>query len=212
MRTGIWLSYNNQEEGFKLPVNPENIEISGGNNGKTYSAVGLGEINVIKDLRLRDIKFESIFPAMNYPFVEKDAVLLEPSHYVGYLEKWLTKIHPIRFIYVGETFDINLPTSIEEFTYKEVAGSPGDIEFSLSLKEYLFYEANRAIITSNGVQVDTGRPDERESKTTHKVVPGETLFRIAQKHGTTLKNLQQLNNLTDEQVKKLKVGSVIRLR
>ncbi|MEV2908758.1 LysM domain-containing protein [Paenibacillus larvae] len=213
MRSGIWLSYNNQEEGFKLPVNPETIEVKSGGNGKTYNVLGLGEVNVIQDRKLSGIEFESLFPAADYPFIEQDAILLQPSHYIEYIEKWWATNRPIRFVYVGDTVDINLAVSIENFDYKEKAGSPRDIEYKLSLKKYVFYSANRVTVTSpSEVEVKPKRVDERITPPTYNMKPGDNLFRVCKKYGCELKQVLKLNKLTDEQAKKLKVGTIIRLR
>lgn len=220
---GIWLSFNNQEEGFQIPVNPDSIEISEGGNGKTYDITGLGEINVIKNPSLSEVKFEGFFPATsdpNDPFIVSN-VLLEPMQYVEYIQKWKATRRPIRLVFVGSTFDINIAASIESFDWREVGGAVGDIEYSLSLKKYIFYSAKKVKVetTKEGevkaVQTSsTSRPNDKQVPKTVKLASGDNLWKIAQKHlgdGSRYKEIQKLNNITDAQAKKLKVGMEIKL-
>lgn len=224
----IYLSFNNQEEGFRIPVNPESIEIKEGAQGKTYDIVGsgdqAGEINVIKSKKLLDISFSSIFPASHYPFVV--APLLEPMRYVNFIKGWMRAKRPIRFIYAGRVYnladnkaDINIAASIESFTWKEVAGSPGDIEYSLELKEYRFYSALKAEIAQVDGQtmvttLPPDRPDERERPTTYTLIEGDYLWKVAHHllgDGSRYKEIQVLNGIRDCDLKKLPIGLEILL-
>lgn len=232
MEYGIWLSYNNQEDAFQIPVNPESIEIKESGQGKTYDIAGLGEINVIKAPALTEISFESIFPAQdNYPFIVNNkyvsksfrtdtGLLVHP--YVNYLKKWMETKRPIRFVFTGSTFDINLPVSIEQFEWKEVAGSLGDIEYKLGLKKYVFYAAKKALIVqSSETEKQTvmqtqepPRPVEKETPKTYTLVSGDSLWKVAKKvlgDGSRWKEIQILNNITDAQLGKLPIGMVLRL-
>jgi hypothetical protein len=241
---GIYLSFNNQAEGFRIPVNPESIEVQESGNGKTYDIVGkgrgseetrAGEVNVIKNPKLPEISFSSIFPATAYPFVVTE-ILFEPMYYVNLIRKWKATRHPIRFIFVGHYAeklalqkysdkDINIPASIEKFTWKEVAGSPGDIEYTLTLKEYVFYSARKAIVKTDQagntvlIQQPPKRPDERIRPDTYTLKEGEDLMDVAMRwfdkdgkpDSSRSRDIQKLNDLTDSQTKKLKAGDVIKI-
>ncbi|MGG1555004.1 LysM peptidoglycan-binding domain-containing protein [Paenibacillus ferrarius] len=241
----IHLSYNNNQEGFQLPVNPESIEVSRGGNSKIYDIVGPndgksevrgGEVNVIKGPKLREISFDGLFPAQYYPFVTT-SVVYEPMYYVRAIENWMATKRPIRFIYTGHYSDrlasqnfsaqeLNLPVSIEKFEWKEEAGGSGDIEFSLSLKEYVFYGIRKVSIVSDGVGRAAAipqaarRPDERVRPSTHTWTAGDSMTKVAMRYYETdagkpdssrSKDIQTMNGLTNAQVAKLKVGSVLKL-
>ena len=234
MAYGIWLSFNNQAEGFQLPVNPSSIEMSDGSKGQTYDVAELGEINVIKNPKLTTYRISSIFPAQKYPFVDgpilqsvfvdgegelvKDGVKTNP--YVWRLTKWMASKRPIRFVFTGDTFDINVAVSIEAFDWKEVAGSSGDIEFTLSLKKYVFYAAQRVTVnqppggTPQIVKVAGPRPDDRQTPKTYTMRAGDTLWLIAKTQlgdGARWKDIQKLNGITDAEVKRLPIGMVLKL-
>ncbi|MGQ7886862.1 LysM peptidoglycan-binding domain-containing protein [Paenibacillus sp. WC2504] len=204
MAYSINLSFNNSQEGFQFPVNPESLEMSGGSNGKTYDIVGAndgrsesrgGEVNVIKGPKLREISFSGIFPAQFYPFLATN-VLYEPMYYVRAIENWMATKRPVRFIYAGhyesalaaQGFigqELNIPVSIEKFKWKESAGDSGDLEFDISFREYNFYAARKAEVKTDktGAQViipmSARRPDERIRPSTYTVRQGDTPSRIA---------------------------------
>lgn len=216
---GIWLSYNNQQEGFQIPINPGSIEMGDGNNSTTYDIVGQGEINVIQSPKLTDYAFSSFFPARRYPFITANTVL-EPNEYVNMLQRWMATKRPIRFIFTGSTFDINEAVSIEDFQRKEVAGRLGDIEYTLRLKKYVFYAAQRVTVTTGqaGQQViekaSKQRQDDREMPKTHTLAPGENLWTVAKKllgDDSKWRDIQRLNGITDAQVKQLPIGMVLKL-
>ncbi|WP_010279850.1 LysM peptidoglycan-binding domain-containing protein [Paenibacillus senegalensis] len=222
----IWLSYNNEEEIFQLPVNPPSIEVSRGGSSKSYSVLGLGEVNVIKEPELKQISIESFFPAVTDTHLVVSSELLRPMEYVQKILKWMDKMRPIRFVYnaynpirqdIREYNEINLAMSIEDFTWKEVAGTPGDIQYKLSLKEYVFYSAKKLYVDESSQQLEAEeppRPVEREQPKTYALKPGEGLWRVAQKclgDGSRYKEIQQLNGIAGHQLNKLPIGMVLKL-
>lgn len=221
MSYGIELSFNNKQELIELPVLPGAIEIGDGGKGKSYDIMKLGEINVIKDPKLSEYVFSSIFPVQRYPFVVTDR-LLGPVEYVEFILKWRKTKRPIRFNFVGDTFEINTPVSIEDFKWKEVAGSGGDIEYSLKLKKYVFYSAQRVQVLQTQSTVPSQvlakeappRPNDRQAARTYTMVAGDTLWKVAQSQlgkGSRWTEIQKLNSITDAQIKSLPIGKVLKL-
>jgi len=241
----IKLSYNNDAEGWRIPVLPESIEITEAGTGKTYDIIGkggsieetrAGEINVIKNPKLREVSFKSFFPANFHPYVsvlEKD--LKQPFEYIADIRRWMATKHPIRFRFAGSKLkyisktkaelresdiDINMPASIEKFEWREVAGSPGDIEYSLSLKEYVFYSARRVTVAKNAAGETTlyqdppMRPDERIRPETYTLRPGDNMWMVAQRilgDGARFREIMKLNNISDADAKRLQPGRVIQI-
>lgn len=216
---GIWLSWNNQEEGFELPILPREIGPSIRGDGAEHDVSKLGKINVIKDRGLAEYNIESLFPVHPYPFITA-SIILEPKAYVDYIMRWWESKRPIRLTAVTATMEINTPASIEVFEWKEVAGSPGDISFSLRLKEYRFYAAQRIPVlqqTGGSTMIQNPkptRPDDRVPPKTYTLVAGDNLWKVAQKvlgDGSRWREIQRLNGLSDAQLKSLKVGMVLKL-
>src|SRR5690606_33657966 len=113
---GIFLSVNNGQEGFQLPVNPKEIVMADGNDSSTYNISNLGEINVIKDKMLSEFSFDSFFPSKQYSFLATNNVL-SPNSYVKHIQRWMADKTPIRFIFTGNSFDINTLVSIDSFEW-----------------------------------------------------------------------------------------------
>lgn len=226
MTYGIWLSFNNQQEGFQIPVNPGELEIGDGIKSQTYDVAGLGEINVLKNQKLTDFRFSSIFPAQRYPFISS-AVLLAPKRvgdsgprgYVDFILEWMESMRPIRFIFTGDSFDINVAASIESFNWKEVAGSAGDIEYTLVLKKYVFYAAKKVKVeqASGATKITRTAPpraNDRQQPKTYTIRSGDTLIKIAKSQlgdSSRWREIQKLNGLSDAQLKTLQIGKVLKL-
>lgn len=216
---GIYLSYNNQQEGFEIPILPGDIEISNGGNSSKYEVSALGEINVIKSPQLAEYSFSSIFPAQDYPFAAE--IVFDPGYYKDLILKWMETKRPIRFVFTGSTFDINVAASIESFDWKEVAGSPGTIEYTLSLKEYVFYRPQKIVVkkktTTNKKTTTTKkttRANDKQTPKTYKLVSGDTLAKVAKKtlgNSGRWKEIQKLNGIKDSELKSLKVGRVLKI-
>lgn len=218
---GIWLSYNNQEEGFRIPVNPPEIEMGIQGSGKTYEVSSLGEINMIKNPQLTEYSFESIFPASDQPFVVGE-LLIEPDYYVSRIRKWMASKRPIRFVFTGSSFDINEAVSIESFSWSEVAGSPGDIAYSLKLKKYVFFSARRVTLggsaaAGSAAVVKTqpaARADDRQKPKTYKIIAGDTLIKVSKKtlgDDSRWREIQKHNSLTEAEIKKMPIGRILKI-
>lgn len=216
------LSFNNQEKSFLFPVLPEQIEISDGQNSKTYTTEGLGEINVIKAPKLTTYKFESEFPGQPYPYVDMPHYLKKPEEYVKDITHWMSLKRPVRFIYKGKSFDINEAVSIDSFEWKEVAGSPGDIEFSLTLRKYVFYAARKVILgkapATGGTPVlqkaAPQRPNERERPKTVTSGPLDSAWKVVKKlfgDESRYKDFQKVNGLTDAQMIQLPADKTLQV-
>ncbi|WP_127531193.1 LysM peptidoglycan-binding domain-containing protein [Paenibacillus kobensis] len=209
MSYGIWLSWDDQKEGFDLPVLPAEIGVEASGEGSEHEVQGLGKINVIKDRGLMSYSIESLFPAHSYPIDDsyfpflrtmipsirekrhyysshypyiQSRYPLQPKQYVDHIMRWWESKYPIHFIYVGDTMEINTPASIESFEWRESAGAPGDIEYKLKLKEYRYFSPQRATFDNNKLTKATAkRADERVPAKTYTIAAGDSLWKIAQK-------------------------------
>ncbi|MGE6261100.1 LysM peptidoglycan-binding domain-containing protein [Heyndrickxia sporothermodurans] len=212
---GIWLSSNQDKEGFQIPVNPSEIEIKDGLDSKTYNISKLGEINLVKGVKLKEISFESFFPLNHYPFVETDKKL-SPQKYVNDIKKWMESKQPIHFIFVGHSLTINMLATIESFTTKEVSGAIGDIEYSISLKKYQPFAAKKVKIKKGKKKTTKKqkRSDTKQSPKTYKLVKGDSLWKVAKKFlGNPLRwtEIQKLNKIPTSKLRKLPIGLKIKL-
>lgn len=222
---GFFLSFNNLKDLFRLPVNPETLEIQETGNSKSYDIIDFGEINAISAPKLMEITLESIFPAYKYPFVVvSDTSLKQPFEYVAMIKKWMESRKPIRFVFSGverpeeqgpkNSVGLNMPVSIESFSWKLSAGNSGDIEYSLTLKKYVFYQAMPVKVVKGEAKAEAKRPNDKATPTTYKLKSGDSLWSVAKKtlgDGSKYKIIQKLNGITDSQLNKLPIGKVIKL-
>lgn len=161
----IKISFNSGAENLLLPVLPDQLEIKTGLANSTFDVTGLGEVGIIGNRKLYTISITSFFPADYAPYCQyKD--IPEPRTAIGMIEKWRDSKKPIRLTITGTPMDINMPCMIEEFSYREKGGQPGDIYYDLSLKEYRFIKPRviKQEATVAGAQqltVASKRPDER---------------------------------------------------
>src|SRR5690606_1786584 len=218
---GIYLSVDDGAQGFRLPVNPPEIEVEIPGQGRAYRIISLGTINKIQTPSLSEISFESFFPGQRYPFVVGEE-LLEPSSYVEMIDGWRSQKKIIRLIATNGTVDINMLASIEDFTWREVAGAVGDIEYEITLKQYRPYGPKLVQIkppTQNDQAVAVAGKKETRSQTKpqpriHVLKRGETLWALAQKYlgsGTRWREIANLNGIKDSQVRRLPVGMQIKI-
>jgi len=134
----LYLGLDTGEEGFNIPVLPEEIEINEDGNNKTYEVINLGEINILNKPKLRNVSFESYFPRNRGPYVSSEQ-LFEPSFYVSIIRKWRDECKYIRLILVGSPLEINDLYSVENFKISEKGGEVGDIYYSIELKRHALY-------------------------------------------------------------------------
>ena len=226
----MMLTFNNATEGWEFPVLPEKIDIKRSGTAKDYSIIGRGPITKIEKPELAEISFESFFPAQHYPF---NRMLYhraadgrpDPNAYVNDINRWMHSGYPVRFVYVGsnaldDKTKIFLPMSIVAFEHWEEAGSPGDIFFTLKLKEYVFHMPQKVRVvkqtdgTTHTVKQPSMRPDERIPAKTYALKQGDTLISVARTQlgdSGRWRNIQQLNRITDSEMRKLPIGKVLQL-
>lgn len=122
---------------IQLPVNPESIAIKHSGNNRTEEVVKLGEVNIIKDTKLKDCSFNCFFPATSIaPYVLTKGKFEQPQFYIDFFNKIRKEKQPCRFIV--SDLSINMLVSIENFEYSIEAGDD-DVHYTINLKEYRTY-------------------------------------------------------------------------
>lgn len=206
MEYNIFLDYNNTTA--RIPVLPEEIEIKSGSNNDTTNVLGVGEINLIKDMKLTEISFKSFFPNSMGPYVVVKQDLPKPSFYTDFINQIRLDKKPVRLVLTG-FYDINMLVTIEKFSTTEKGGEPGDIYYDISFKEYKEYMSKELnVVTTNTinptsqttlVEEKTKRPSTKEPPKTYTVTSGDSLWKIAKKEtgdGSRWKEIAEKNGLT----------------
>lgn len=184
----FWLSYDNGKEQLRLPVNPESISMSSPFGYEDIAVQRLGEYTVIHDRGLREFSFSSFFPRdYNEGYCEYSD-MPEPSEAVSRLERWRDEKKSIRLTVTGTK--VNTLVTLRELESEvEKSGSPGDIYYSMTLKEYRpisirkIEESKTAVSSSSSPPVTVSsqdkRPSDKPKEDTYTVKSGDTLYKIA---------------------------------
>ncbi|WP_055109344.1 LysM peptidoglycan-binding domain-containing protein [Paenibacillus ihumii] len=219
----LTLSFNNGAEAIEFPVLPGKIEVQSSGDSKTYDISMLGEINVIKNMKLKEIAFESFFPASWFPGVNVERrAMFKPAYYIDEIQKWQGKKRPVRLVLTGSNLNINMAVSIEKFSWSEEAGTVGDIHYQIAFKEYRFYAAKKVKFIQDATGKETAisdnqsasRADARVQPETYTLVAGDNLWKVAKQFlgdGSKYKQIQTLNGIKDSELKRLPIGKVIKL-
>lgn len=207
-RIQFHLSFNNGAERFQLPVNPPSISITDTHGYQDVTAAQLGEYTVIGKSMLSEFSFSSFFPRdFNSSYCARSP-LPDPWDCVKTIQRWVASGQPMRLTITGTP--INYAVTVRSFTYDpERGGSPGDIYYDITFKEYVFVKARKAGVAKAAagkekVAVSAAgdtRPTTGTKPTKYKVVSGDSLWKVAQK---TLKDGDKWRTIYD--VNKALVG------
>ncbi|MFT4413185.1 LysM peptidoglycan-binding domain-containing protein [Fredinandcohnia humi] len=201
----FWLSYNNGAERLRLPVNPPSISVTASHGYEDIDVTKLGEYTVIGDEKLKEFSFSSFFPRdYNAGYCEY-ADIPKPWEAVKTIERWLKTRRPIRLTITGTP--INYAVTIRDFSYEEKGGNPGDIYFTVSLKEYKFIHFRKIEVKKQATtktkavakKASNSRPNTKVQPKSHSVARGDSLWKIAQRHlgnGSRWREIYNLNKGT----------------
>lgn len=179
----------------QLPVNPEDITISGSSSNDTTDTVGQGEISNIGFPGLKELTISSFFPKRynGELYINTGGQFEEPEFYIKFFEDIKKDRKPFRLIITD--LNINMLVSIESFSNTYAYGTD-DVDYELELKEYKEHNIRILKATSTGfVNVDSvqkvssvtptntnsNRSVEKSTPKTYTVVSGDNLWTIAQR-------------------------------
>lgn len=187
-----WLSWNNGAEKLRFPVPPPVVNVSSPFTNTDIEIVSGKDFTIIGDRGLKEFSFQSFLPR-DYNETYCDYIdITDPYTFINWIERWRNSKRPIRFIVTGT--NINIPVTIRDFSYDvNKAGEPGDIYFSIVLKEYEFLTLGKKVdVTKPEAPVQaTGRsPVVNKGSTSQK----ETSYVV--KHKDTFQKIAQ-NELGD---------------
>lgn len=129
----------------ELPVLPEKITVKSSLQGNEKTVLELGNVNLLKAVKLKTISFNSFFPAAKIPSVTARK-LCEPLWYVQKIKSVMTSKKPFRFVMIGNDLDINTQMTVDSFEYSEAYGAVGDFDYKLTLKEWVDYSPRKVTI------------------------------------------------------------------
>ncbi|MCB5259639.1 MAG: hypothetical protein LHW48_04090 [Candidatus Cloacimonetes bacterium] len=136
----IFLSINNNEEVFELPVVPEELEKQSPWQNEEFETMRQ-QLNLIGLKGLESLEISSFFPIRDYPFLRSREMW--GMEYVETIERWRNRRLPLRLVITNDNphgFKLNEAVTIDEFNYR--TGKNGDIYYTMSLKWFPFVKVN----------------------------------------------------------------------
>ncbi|MGF7145976.1 LysM repeat protein [Anaerotaenia torta] len=197
MSYAVWFKRNRTI--YKLPVNPEEIEISSALAVEKYEVLRQGQIAVPVNMELAEYSFETELPCTAYHYVTTSNEFKDAEFYLSRFEKWRNKLEAVQFIAArledgpGLIESINTMVLIEELSIVEKAGEEGDKYVKFKLLEYKNYSKKPAdeIIYTRSAVSGTSKAKKSKKVITEAVTPkstgyyvvkaGDSLWSIAKK-------------------------------
>lgn len=200
-----------KERLVQLPVNPEDLTISGAASNDTSDTVGQGEINDLGFQRLKELTISSFFPKSynGELYINTGGNFMDPQDYIKFFEDIKKAREPFRLIITD--IDINMLVSIENFEYTYKYGTD-DVDYELELKEYKEHnirvlkpsaknytamDSTQKVATASITNTNSNRSVEKSVPKSYIVRQGDSLWKIAQKYlgdGSRWKEIYTYNN------------------
>jgi nucleoid-associated protein YgaU len=172
--------YNGKEK-IQLPVNPESLSVTSPFGYTDIDVAQLGQVSIPGNRQLAEYSFSAFFPSIYNESYCEYVSIPKPWDVVALLEKWRDNKTPIRFTVTGTP--INEEVSIREFNKDvEKAGSPGDIYYSITLKDYAVPTPKKTVTTNTLTKSATTRSSSKSVPKTYTVKAGDSLSKIALKY------------------------------
>ncbi|WP_317368039.1 LysM domain-containing protein [uncultured Tyzzerella sp.] len=219
------MKYEHKQEIYQLPIPPEKMITKSYNTNKKYETIGMGEVNIMKGIGLREIFMTIMLPNdLLLPFVQPryspNVIIGKPILYLGKFREFKANKKPLQLLITRilpngeEIFKGNINVTLEEYIVYENAGEEGDFLVDLVFREYVEIKEETLTLSdkNNNVYNITTNRTSKEPNKSYTVKSGDTLWKIAKRElndETKYKHIMQLNNITDP--KKLKVGTVLKL-
>ena len=132
---------------YKLPVNPEEIEVKHSTVDRTENVVGVGEILIPQKPGLREISWSGFLPGSPLdPYVDS---YKSPRTLAKAFEKAWKKRSKCRLIISrSNNYDTNLRCVISEWSCTDKGGEPDDLYYSVTFREVRAYGVQQLTVVS----------------------------------------------------------------
>jgi LysM repeat protein len=167
---------------LRLPVNPESFAYSSPFQYDETEVEGLGEVTNIGYRGLKEFTISTFWPSVYNSAYCSYSGFISPDSFVALIEKWRNARAPIRYVVTGVK-GANTSVTIRDFEVEaERAGAPGDVYFTLTLKEFR-QPSVKVVDTSKSKSSTTKKsrpaPQKSTQVKTYTVKSGDSLWRIA---------------------------------
>ena len=177
------------------PVAPSKLQLKIKNQNKTMTLINEGEVNILKEAGLTEVRFDLLLPNVKYPFSNYKSGFVGAKVFLDEIEKLKVEKKPFQFI-VTRTFpngkmlfDTNMKVSLEDYDIKEDSKQGFDVTVSIKLKQYKDYGTKTCTLTLSGTKPTVVTQEVRaaenspapSSNQTYTVQKGDCLWNIAKK-------------------------------
>lgn len=125
-----------------IPVLPSKLKVTSAGDNDTDTVLGLGEVLILRQKRLRTVSWDSFCPAHSAPYAP--GVITPPLELIRAIQTARDALQPVRLLITGTDLDINVRMGIESFDYEERSGELGDLYYSIKLSEWKDYSPRRS--------------------------------------------------------------------
>jgi len=133
-----------------IPVLPSKLKVTSAGDNDTDTVLGLGEVLILRQKRLRTVSWDSFFPAHSAPYAPR--TITPPLELVRAIQAARDALQPVRLLITGTDLDINIRMGIESFDYEERSGELGDLYYSIKLSEWKDYSPRSRLRKSKAAQ------------------------------------------------------------
>ena len=162
-------------DGWKLPVNPAKLQFTLPTHSARYELVGAGEAEILQGAKLANIRMEGYFPGR-----AADGDGMSAGEACERVMNMLQEGQPIRLIYTGKHWDVNLLVSIQSPVFTEVGGST-DIEYRMDFRKWV--EVGPELLVKQSARRSAATRQKQKKQpggSSYTVKAGDTLSHIAQ--------------------------------
>ncbi|PKM49581.1 MAG: peptidoglycan-binding protein [Firmicutes bacterium HGW-Firmicutes-7] len=183
--------FDYDDKTYRLPTNPEQLEITSTQAIQKYEVLKSGQIAVPVHMELKQYSFECEFPSKAHIYVETAGDFKAADYYLTLFEKWRNELTSVGFIaHNGVEDDIVTEVLIESLTITEKAGEEGDKYISFKLLEYKKYDKQFNVVTVNSgdealatkLVIPTSTITNPKNTGYYVVKSGDSLWAIAKKY------------------------------
>lgn len=170
---------------LRLPVNPESFAYSSPFNYEEIPVEGLGDVTNIGFRGLKEFSISTFWPREYNPVYCNYSGFRSADSFLETLDKWRNNRAPVRYVVTGVKGANYLVTIRDIEIQQQRAGSPGDLYFTLTLKEFRQPQV-KVVDTSkpqNAAKNSKARPAAAPTPTpkSYSVKPNDCLWTIAKR-------------------------------
>lgn len=130
---------------------------------------------------------------------------------VNQLKSWNKKASKRKYLRVGDLLTVHKKEAFRKEKQTEEQQTPNNFNTETPIVS----SENQAITnqpTAEEIKENTTGKKPVQHIVNHKVKKGETVAKIAKRYGVSIKQIQELNNLSGKQLSKIKIGQVLRIK